>query len=93
MDILITRWYMAAIQIKDHCKANGIPLLWVNSVNTDPVPNKFRDVNNLIKYLDIKYELMMLDIETDLKYVPDGHFSERVHDKVAQILADKIKGM
>jgi hypothetical protein len=89
----ITRWYMAAIQIKDHCKANNIPLLWINSLNPTSVTDKFNDVNNLVNYLDIKYELTMAHVESNLKYVPDGHFSERVHDKVAQMLDVKIKGM
>lgn len=89
----ITRWYIAAIQIKDYCKANNIPLLWINSVNSVGVIDKFKDVNNLVKYLDIKYELTMAHLKSDLGYVPDGHFSEKVHDQVAQILNDKIKGM
>jgi hypothetical protein len=89
----LVHWYTAAIQIKDHCKANDIPLLWINSVNSVGTMYKFKDVNNLVKYLDIKYELTMAHLKSDLGYVPDGHFSERVHEKVAQILNDKIKRM
>ena len=89
----LIRWYVAAIQIKDHCKANDIPLLWINSVNPEGVTDKFKDLNNLIKYLDIKYELTMSHLKSDKGYVPDGHYSERVHDQVAQILDSKIKGM
>jgi len=87
----ITRWYTSAIQIKDYCKANNIPLLWVNSLNPESVTDKFKDVNNLVKYLDIKYELTMAHLTSKGGYLPDGHFSEKVHDRTAQILAVKIK--
>ena len=89
----LVRWYVAAIQIKDHCKANNIPLMWVNSVNSVSAIDKFKDLNNLVKYLDIKYELTMSHLKSDKGYVPDGHYSERVHDQVAHILDVKIKGM
>ena len=86
------RWYVAAIQIKDHCKTNNIPLMWVNSVNSVSGIDKFKDLNNLVKYLDIKYELTMAHLISNKgRYVPDGHFSEKVHEIVAKILAVKIK--
>lgn len=94
----ILKWYLAAIQIKDHCKCNNIPLIWIDSHNEYPTGNSAEsspDISLLHEYASIKYSASMRSISINglcgKSYAADGHFSAEIHTALAHLLNNIIK--
>jgi hypothetical protein len=81
-------YYKHCILIKDFCRSNDIELHWIDigMVQEDSrVLNQHADLAALKEYADIQYSVNMSQCAVGVKgkFVPDGHFSEAVHEKVA----------
>lgn len=91
------------ILLEDFCKLNGIILHWICTNDTlnnymDNIEKNYRDLedlNNFYKYADFKSCVYMKQIAEKINYnvlCPSGHYSEIVHDHLAKILIDILKG-
>jgi hypothetical protein len=90
-------FYKSAILLQDFCKVNNIKLLWVagngNIVEDNKVDRNIEDYNNFKEYANFSYAVEMPKIAKDINVgvmCPGYHFSEKVHDAVANILLRKI---
>jgi hypothetical protein len=93
---LYFRWITHLARVQDFCKANNIPLLFVDSVNvefpylvTSAEFSYIRDyVNKPVLSLRDIADAFSLDTEV---LAAGGHFTEIVHDKFAEELSKIIK--
>ena len=90
----LVNWYLSMIQIKDYCKNNHIPVLWVDSCMTAAWPvelDKYADLILLREYSAIEYDVIMNTLPfKGMKHVADGHFSSEIHQLTAEALNIKI---
>lgn len=98
---MLVNYYKNIIMLQDFCKSNDITLHWVSchddiSRNSKPEPEYENDIclNNFIEYADLDFIVRMEEVAERLHYdvyCPGGHFSEKVHEEVASIIANIIK--
>ena len=98
---MLVNYYKNIIMLQDFCKSNDITLHWVSchddiSRNSKPEPEYENDIclNNFIEYADLDFIVSMEEVAERLHYdvyCPGGHFSEKVHEEVASIIANIIK--
>lgn len=97
---MIVNYYSNVIRLQDFCKINNIKLYWVSSYNgidNVTVEKEYKDdlcLNNTIEYSQFEYTIGMREVALEIYnnvICPSGHFSEVVHEEVANRLVDIIK--
>jgi hypothetical protein len=89
-------FFKNVIYIKEFCKTNGFKLYFLNACTILPtydLLDKNKDLQDMVNYADLKYELNMKDIAEKINYnvrTTTFHYSEIVHDEVAKILYEKL---
>lgn len=89
-------FYKNIIYIKDFCAIHGLKLYFIKTPNAlypdESILNN-QDLKDMIKYADVKYELSMGEVAARINkgvLCPDGHFSEIVHQEVANMLYKRL---
>ena len=92
-------FYKNAILLQDFCKVNNIKLLWIagngNIIKDNNVVDQknIEDYKNFKEYVNFGYAIEMCEVAKDINInvmCPGYHFSETVHDVVANSLLEKI---
>jgi hypothetical protein len=92
-------FYKNAILLQDFCKVNSIKLLWIagngNIIKDNNVVDQknIEDYKNFKEYVNFGYAIEMCEVAKDINIdvmCPGYHFSETVHDVVANSLLEKI---
>lgn len=96
----LINFYKNVIFLKDFCKLNDITLLWINFFPYYLEKFNFTDKDYVYfkKYANLTYALdfsprIAAKFEEPLIVCPGGHWSEVVHEHLADRLAEIIKGI
>ena len=95
----MVNYYKNVLLLQDFCAKNNITLYWLQSHGRniiDPEPEYANDpcFNNFKEYVDFKYTISMTEIGQEIYHkvrCPSGHYSENVHEEVANRLVNIIK--
>ena len=93
----LVNFYKNVIYIKDFCTIHGIKLYFLSPFSlcnkTEERCQAHPDLKEMVEYADLKCELIMQHVarksHTEV-YCSGMHFSETVHDVVAQLLYEKV---
>lgn len=93
---MLVNFYKNVILLQDFCRANDIKLMWIstynniiNDFNLESVYRVNDDLTDFIEYSKFEYTLDMAIVAQEIKVgvlCPSGHFSEKVHQRVADDL-------
>jgi hypothetical protein len=96
----LVKFYKNVVLLQDFCKLNDITLLWLETYNrsfdNNTMYHDLYDLENLKNYADYKRSILMQCIAEEISdgaLCPSGHFSEVVHDAVANKVVALIRDM